>query len=177
MEKIAYIGLSSNLGCTSDNLDRAINLLNAQPTVKVVAASKRYLTTPVGVQENMPDFLNQVLKLSYTGLGAKELLFDILFKIEQQLGRVRAKNKELYGPQARTMDLDLLLYNNEKWDLPELTIPHPKMFERAFVLVPLLEIWDDTLALPGYEQCGSKYLKQNLNKISFKLLNNRIEQD
>ncbi len=176
MKNIAYIGLSSNLGCTFSNLDKAINLLKAEPTITVLSMSKRYYTNPVGVWEDMPDFLNQVLKLSYSGPGPKELLFDILFKIEDQLGRARI-DKTLYGPQPRTLDLDLLLYNNEKWDLPELTIPHVRMFERAFVLVPLLEICDDSVELPGQEQCASKYLKQCLNKINFKLFNNRIEQD
>ena len=176
MENIAYIGLSSNMGCTVSNLDNAIKLLEAEPSLKIIASSKRYFTNPVGVLEDMPDFLNQVLMLSHSGPGPRELLFDILFKIEDKLGRVR-KDKKLHGPQARTLDLDLLLYNSEKWDLPELTIPHTRMLERAFVLVPLLEIWDDALKLPGYEHCGSEYLKQCLNKISFKLLNNRIEQN
>ena len=200
MKKIAYIGLSSNIGCCFEILDKAINLLLAEPKVNLLAASRRYFTNPLGVLEPMPDFLNQVIKISYSGAGARELLFEILFKIENQLGRTRAGNKALTGPLARTLDLDLLLFgkrngatgakgstgaggengtNWENWNLPELTLPHARMLERAFVLVPLLEIWNDSEVFPVFTPCsevpeneqkGRIYLKQCLNKLSYQVL-------
>lgn len=192
MKKIAYIGLSSNLGSCFEILDKALNLLLAEPKIALLAKSRRYLTNPLEVREAMPDFLNQVIKISYSGAGARELLFDILFKIENQLGRTRAGNKAITGPLARTLDLDLLLFGNkneenkkngnwENWNLPELTLPHPRMLERAFVLVPLLEIWDDNEIFPHVpntpgntwqnKQKGKEHLKQCLNKLNYQVLN------
>lgn len=173
MTNKAYIGLSSNLGDLGANLDKAIHYLKAEEGIELLAVSKRYKTNPVGVLVEMPFFLNQVVKVSYTGT-ARQLLFDVLFKIENFLGRKRAEDKTL-GPQARTMDLDLLLFGEEKWELMELTIPHPRMFERAFVLAPLLDVWDDECALPELK-INRTFLAQCLESLNCTIDNQCIQQ-
>jgi 2-amino-4-hydroxy-6-hydroxymethyldihydropteridine diphosphokinase len=107
----------------------------------VVAVSSFRETEPVGYLEQ-PDFLNAAVELETT-LGPRELL-DALLAVERSLGRTRGG--ERYGP--RTIDLDLLLYGDEQVDEPGLTVPHPRLHERGFVLEPLAEL-DPALVVPG----------------------------
>ena len=108
--------------------------------MEIIRVSSLYETAPVGVTDQ-PDFLNAVAAVQ-TGLGPLETL-DALLHIENQMGRVRT---ERWGP--RVIDLDLLLYGGERVSSPGLTVPHPRLRERAFVLVPLAEIAPE-LRLPG----------------------------
>jgi 2-amino-4-hydroxy-6-hydroxymethyldihydropteridine diphosphokinase len=130
----AAIGLGSNLGDSKAILTRAIDQLKAHPQIKLISGSRWYLTTPIGPPQ--PDYLNGCITIE-TSLSPADLL-NTLHAIEADFGRVR---QEVWG--ARTLDLDLLLYDGQIIDLPELQIPHPRMLERAFVLVPLAEIAAD----------------------------------
>ena len=128
----AYVGIGSNLGDRLENLRSAVRGLSGTPDVRVVRTSSVYETAPVGGPEQ-GDFLNAVVEIS-TELEPRALL-EALQRIENELGRVRAERN---GP--RTIDLDLLLYGDEEIDEPDLTVPHPRMLERAFVVVPLTEL-------------------------------------
>lgn len=153
--QIAYIALGSNLGPSDEILDQALQFIK-DSGVNILAASRRYKTkpldiglgTPCNTKATMPDFLNQVVRVSCRST-CQDLLFEILLKIEERLGRQRPEGQHPEGPlagtfSARTLDLDLLLFGSESHATPSLTIPHPRMFKRAFVLVPLLEVWDET---------------------------------
>lgn len=133
--KEAYIGLGSNLGDRESYLRRAIRALDEHPSVEVARCSSLYETAPVGYPDQ-GDFLNMVAAVR-TELPPIAL-YRYMAQIEARLGRVRDIR---WGP--RTIDLDLLLYEDAKLDTPELVIPHPRMWERAFVLVPLLEVIGD----------------------------------
>lgn len=129
---IAYVGLGSNIGDKSKNIQTALELLDQSDTIEVVKTSSFYETEPVGY-ENQDWFVNAVAELE-TNLSPQELL-NTLLRIEQDMGR---KRDIRWGP--RVIDLDLLLYDQLCLDTPDLVIPHPRMHERAFVLVPLAEI-------------------------------------
>lgn len=140
MPETAYIGLGSNMGNKEENINKALELLGVSPGIKVKKVSSLYRTAPVG--NNSQDwFLNNVAEVE-TGLSPQELL-SILFKIEDKLGRVRTVR---WGP--RIIDLDLLIFGNEEIQEPGLTVPHPRMFERAFVMAPLAEIAPE-IRIPG----------------------------
>jgi 2-amino-4-hydroxy-6-hydroxymethyldihydropteridine diphosphokinase len=128
---VAYIGLGSNLGDREANLRAALGRLAELGEVR---ASSFRETDPVGVPDQ-PMFLNAAAELS-TGLPARELL-DALLAIERDLGRDRSSERR-WGP--RTLDLDLLLYGDEVIEEPGLTVPHPRLAERQFVLEPLHEV-------------------------------------
>ena len=125
-----YLGLGSNLGESRQNLSRAVELLS--PRVNVERISSLYETEPVGYLDQ-PRFLNAVLR-GTTFLSPEELLSKAK-EIEMTLGRVPS-----FQNAPRPVDIDILLYGKLVIDTPELTIPHPRMEERAFVLVPLAEI-------------------------------------
>lgn len=135
----AYLGLGSNLGDRLGTLQRAVDLLGAEAGIRVVASSRVWETEPVGPPQ--PRYLNAVLRVE-TGLEPLELLAACR-RVEAALGRVRL---ERWGP--RTIDVDVLVYDERRVDEPELQVPHPRMSERAFVLAPLLELAPD-LELPG----------------------------
>lgn len=128
----AYIGLGSNQGEAADNLRKALKLLDRTDGIKVITVSSLYLAEPVGY-EDQPWFHNCVVGID-TELPPSELL-EALQHIENSLGRVRTIR---WGP--RTVDLDILLYDRLQLDTEQLIIPHPRMTERAFVMVPLTEI-------------------------------------
>jgi 2-amino-4-hydroxy-6-hydroxymethyldihydropteridine diphosphokinase len=128
------IGLGSNLGDSLAILTGAIDRLQMHPQIELIAISSWYITAPIGPPQ--PDYLNGCVTLQ-TSLAPLDLL-NTLHAIEAEFGRIR---QELWG--ARTLDLDLLLSDNLIIDLPTLQIPHPRMCERAFVLVPLAEIAAD----------------------------------
>jgi 2-amino-4-hydroxy-6-hydroxymethyldihydropteridine diphosphokinase len=136
----AFVGLGANLGDPEAQVRRAIAALGDLPGTRLVAASSLYRSAPVGVGEQ-PDFINAVAKIETT-LGARALL-DELLTAEARFGRERP------SPGApRTLDLDLLLYGERVIEEPGLVVPHPRMHERAFVLLPLAEIAPD-VAIPG----------------------------
>ncbi len=127
----AYVGLGANLGDPRAALGQALVELGRLPRTRVVCVSSLYRSAPVDASG--PDFLNAVAELQ-TALGPYELLTE-LQRIERAAGRERP-----YRNAPRTLDLDLLLYDRLEQDDPVLTLPHPRMRERAFVLLPLAEI-------------------------------------
>ncbi|KUR60594.1 2-amino-4-hydroxy-6-hydroxymethyldihydropteridine diphosphokinase [Bacillus safensis] len=132
MNNTAYIALGSNIGKKETYLKEAVRKLHEHPEVQVELISSIYETTPVGY-ENQDDFLNMAVKIT-TSLRPEELL-SLTQTIEQELGRTREVR---WGP--RTADLDILLYNRENIETEQLVVPHPRMYERLFVLVPMSEI-------------------------------------
>jgi len=127
-----YVAIGSNLGDRRANIDTAIDLLKRNDAVRVVKVSSIYETEPVGGPPQ-GKFLNGVMELE-TDVSPRELLAE-LNGIEDRLGR---KRREMFGP--REIDLDIILYGEETIDEPGLTIPHPRMREREFVMRGLTEI-------------------------------------
>lgn len=129
--ELAAIALGSNLGDSLTTLETALKRLNDIPEIQVKSCSSWYETAPVGPPQ--PNYINgcAILEVQLT----PQILLETLLKVEQQFGRVR---REQWGP--RTLDLDLLLFGNFILKTPDLELPHPRMKERAFVLVPLAEV-------------------------------------
>jgi 2-amino-4-hydroxy-6-hydroxymethyldihydropteridine diphosphokinase len=138
----AYVALGANLGDREATLRAALAELDSADGVDVVAISSFADTDPVGYLDQ-PRFLNGAAALE-TSLGPRALL-DLLQAVERRFGRVRA-DVPAQGP--RTLDLDLVLYENAEIEEPGLTIPHPRLHERRFVLEPLAEL-DPSLEVPG----------------------------
>lgn len=137
----AYVGLGSNLFAPRDQVERALLALHRIAQSRVVARSQLYATSPWGGIAQ-PDFVNAVARLN-TELEPGALMHSLL-AIEHDFGRRRDAVR--FGP--RVLDLDLLLYADQRIDEPDLQVPHPRLHERAFVLVPLAEIAPD-LVVPG----------------------------
>lgn len=137
----AYVALGSNLGDPQATVQAALQALKALPGSALVAVSSLYRTAPVGLK-NQPDFINAVAALD-TQLSAEDLL-GALFAIEERFGRKRE-----FHHAPRTLDLDLLLHGSETRSTARLTLPHPRMHERAFVLLPLVEIAPEA-TIPGH---------------------------
>lgn len=137
-----FLGLGSNCGECSRLLRDALVLLEERGVV-TVARSSVYETEAVLAQgqENQQNFLNAVVEVE-TALSPSELMKTCL-EVELLLGRVRSKDDARWS--ARTIDIDVLLYGNEVIHIPELVVPHPRMHERNFVLVPLVEISGDVI--------------------------------
>jgi 2-amino-4-hydroxy-6-hydroxymethyldihydropteridine diphosphokinase len=135
----AYLGLGSNLGDRLENLGRALDLLEERG-IRIVRSSRVYETDPVGGPEQ-PDYLNAVAEVDAPG-SARDLL-DASLSVETEMGRVRG---ERWGP--RVIDLDVLTFGDQAIEEPDLQVPHPRMHERGFVLIPLLEL-DADPPLPG----------------------------
>jgi 2-amino-4-hydroxy-6-hydroxymethyldihydropteridine diphosphokinase len=133
---LAYVGLGSNLAHPRRRIARALQSLARLPGTTVVRVSRNYRSAPIGTPGEQPDYVNAVAALS-TSLSPRALLTQLLV-IERRQGRRRT----LGAPRnaARTLDLDLLLYGGRRLHGATLTIPHPRMHERAFVLRPLLDI-------------------------------------
>ena len=136
----AYLSIGSNMGDREDNLRRAIEILQDNDNIEVTKCANIYETEPVGY-DDQPYFLNTCLELKTT-LDPYALL-KVCQKIENDLHRVRIIRN---GP--RTIDLDILLYDDLISYDPILTLPHPRMYERAFVLCPLKDITDYTGKIP-----------------------------
>lgn len=134
MSNNTAIALGSNIGDSHAILSGAIDALAQTQGIQVLSKSSWYRTKAVGPPQ--PDYLNGCVLLQVEMIP--ELLLEILLKIENNFGRTR---RERWG--ARTLDLDILLYSNRIIETPKLQIPHPRMRERAFVLVPLVEIAPD----------------------------------
>lgn len=138
----AYVALGGNEGDVETTLTEALWAVDALPQTTIRQQSAFY-RTPAWGRTDQPDFLNAVVELQ-TRMTAQVLLQSLL-EIETRFGRVR-REEDRWGPRA--VDLDLLLYGDEQIDEPGLTLPHPRMHERAFVLVPLAEI-APRLVVPG----------------------------
>jgi 2-amino-4-hydroxy-6-hydroxymethyldihydropteridine diphosphokinase len=137
---LAYVGLGANLGEPRRQLTEAIIAMSGLPETRLARHSSFYRTAPVGFEEQ-PEFLNAVAALD-TRLAPGVLL-------EGLQGIERRHHRERSFPNApRTLDLDLLLFGDERIARPGLTVPHPRMHERAFVLQPLLEL-DPGISIPG----------------------------
>ena len=137
---LAYIALGANLDDPLGQLRAALDAVAALPDSRMLRTSSFYRTAPVGAP-GQPDYLNAVAALETT--FAPEALLAALLAIEHDFGRQRA-----YRNAPRTLDLDLLLYDDLVIDRPQLQIPHPRLHLRAFVLYPLADLAPD-LALPG----------------------------
>jgi 2-amino-4-hydroxy-6-hydroxymethyldihydropteridine diphosphokinase len=131
MKNQCAIALGSNLGDSLSILNNGVRKLGETDKIELISCSNWYKTKPIGPPQ--PDYLNGCVTIK-TELTPQELL-NILLNIEQQFGRIR---KEKWGP--RTLDLDLILYEDLILNTPNLQIPHPRMREREFVLIPLAEI-------------------------------------
>jgi 2-amino-4-hydroxy-6-hydroxymethyldihydropteridine diphosphokinase len=135
----AFIGLGGNLGDAQATLESAVRLLAKLPHTVLRRRSSCYRSAPV--QASGPDFVNAVVEVE-TALSPHELMAR-LQAIERTHGRERS-----YRNAPRTLDLDLLLYGDRCVETPALTVPHPRLHERAFVLAPLAELWPDGI-VPG----------------------------
>lgn len=138
----AYVAIGSNLDDPIAKVRAGIAALRALPQTRLDQCSSLYRTAPVG-PVTQPDFINAVCRI-ITSLSPEALL-QHFFAIEASHGRVRQSQK--WGP--RTLDLDLLMYDDRVLVTPNLTVPHPRLHERAFVLYPLLEL-DPELIVPGH---------------------------
>lgn len=141
MEHLCYIGIGSNLGDSVANVKSALEQLRIHTQLTLKAQSGLYSSKPHGPQ-NQPDYVNAVAAIT-TELPAMDLLHALFF-IENNHGRERLPNQH-WGP--RTLDLDLLLYGEQIIDEPDLTVPHPYLCERSFVVYPLSEL-NPELILP-----------------------------
>lgn len=139
---VAYIGLGSNLGDSVATLSAAASALAAMPETELLNSASLYKSAPVGT-DKQPDYINSVCGLKTT-LAPEELLLRLL-DIERSFGRQRSGRLG----ESRTLDLDLLLYGNQSMGTDQLTLPHPRLHERAFVLYPLSEVAPD-LVIPGH---------------------------
>ena len=139
----ACIGLGANLGDAADTLRKAVEALDHREGITVREVS-RFYRTPAWGREDQPDFINAVALLE-TSLTPRALL-ERLLAVETEFGRHRPDG-ERWGP--RTLDLDLLLYGDAVIDEPGLRVPHPHLHERAFALVPLLDVLPEA-RIPGY---------------------------
>lgn len=147
---ICYLGLGSNLGEREQNLRKAVDLLNMRDEISVRKVSSIYATAPVGYTEQ-PDFLNIVIQVAAT-LSPTDLL-EVCMSVERRLKRIRRLR---WGP--RTVDVDILLYDDADIKTPRLSIPHPRMTQRLFVLMPLAEL-EPELSVHG------KTIKDHIAKI------------
>lgn len=135
------LGLGSNIGNREENIKAALAALDAHPAIEVVTVSSLYETAPVGFTEQ-PEFLNAVARIN-TSLQPVELL-EACLTVEKQLGRVREVR---WGP--RTIDIDVLLFDELELSTEQLSLPHPRLHERCFVLVPLAEIAPNLVVYSG----------------------------
>lgn len=159
---IAYLALGSNLGDPVKQLLKARAAINAIRGVAIVRTSSLYQSAVWGSDQPQPDYLNAVIAIQST-LSAHDLLHQTS-RIEATQGRVRDGTRN----GARTLDIDLLLYGNSAVTTPDLTLPHPRMHERDFVLMPLIEIAPD-VAIPEHGNacdCLRQVAPTNIRKLS-----------
>jgi len=162
----AYISLGSNIGEAVVHLRSALDCLRSLDAVDGIAASPVYMTEPQG-DPDQPWFANQVARLLCAPSVTPETLLQELLAIERRLGRVRDPERS-WGP--RIIDLDLLLFDQEVRNTETLVLPHPRMAERAFVLVPL-SILDPNVCFPD-----GRTVRDILESLSYKVEGFRILQ-
>lgn len=150
MAEIAYLLLGSNLGDRESNLTKARELISAIEGCELVAYSSIYLSDAVEMAEGSPSFMNQVVKIEYAYTPLE--LLHACEKVEQQLGRTD-KGKML----PRLLDCDMLLFGDQTISTERLTVPHAKLLQRPFAMIPLLEI-DPALVHPVTKKPISNYL-------------------
>lgn len=141
MARRCFIALGANLGNPVATVNAAIFALRSLPDTEFIAASSLYRTAPVGLK-HQPDFINAVVELA--AVSSAPALLESLFALEERFGRRRSVRNA-----PRTLDLDLLLYGDLVSADPRLTLPHPRLHQRAFVLAPLAEIAPE-LVVPGH---------------------------
>jgi 2-amino-4-hydroxy-6-hydroxymethyldihydropteridine diphosphokinase len=151
MTGVAYIGIGSNVGDAFDNCLQGVMAIISDERVTFVALSSLYRTSPVSPVAQS-DFLNGALKIVWRGTPRELLSF--MHEVEDGLGRERAVR---FGP--RTLDLDILFFDDIVLDTPGLTIPHPRLHQRKFTLVPCLEI-DPNLIHPRFRRSLAEYLRE-----------------
>lgn len=151
---LAILGLGANLGDPAATLRSAMETLRAHPGTTDWRLSPFYRTAPIGADVDQPDYINAVA-VCLTSMSA-ETLMHWLLDIERQFGRDRSHDITRNAP--RTLDLDLLAYDALTWQTPQLTLPHPRLHERAFVLRPLLDLMPEA-TLPGLGRLDA-YLPQ-----------------
>jgi 2-amino-4-hydroxy-6-hydroxymethyldihydropteridine diphosphokinase len=156
----AFVALGSNLQDPFLQVKNAFIALEKLPKTKLIKASSLYITAPIGYS-NQSDFINAVAELN-TQL-APEILLDELHGIENEAGRKRP-----FPNAPRVLDCDLLLYDNITIHSAKLTLPHPRMFERAFVLLPLAEIAPDLLLPDGSNvvKLAQQFINQGIQKLA-----------
>ncbi|MFS0577321.1 2-amino-4-hydroxy-6-hydroxymethyldihydropteridine diphosphokinase [Sporosarcina sp. 179-K 3D1 HS] len=152
---VSFLSIGSNMGDRLRHLQQSVYTLHSQEGIEVVAVSSIYETAPIGFI-GQADFLNMAVKIQ-TSLDPHTLL-NVCQQIESDLGRKRLIR---WGP--RTIDLDILLYNNENIESENLIIPHPRMLERAFVLVPLFEIAPELASSEEVVQAGGVELWKKID--------------
>lgn len=150
MAQRCFIALGANLGNPVATVNAAILALRSLPRTEFIAASSLYRTAPVGLK-HQPDFINAVVELAAVSSAAD--LLESLFALEERFGRLRSVRNA-----PRTLDLDLLLYGDVVSADPRLTLPHPRLHQRAFVLAPLAEI-APRLMIPGRGSLGDLLLR------------------
>jgi len=155
----AFIALGSNLQDPQAQVERALQTIANTPNIKLIKASSLFKTAPIGY-DNQPDFINAVAKIE-TDLSPLELLHSLL-EIETQHGRERP-----FPNAPRVLDLDVLLYANVEINTAELTLPHPRMYTRGFVMLPLAEIAPKiNIGNHGYaDELASKCDNQGVSKL------------
>lgn len=146
-----YIGLGANLGEAQTTVRAAMAQIAALPQTRLVAQSSLYLSAPMDATG--PDYVNAVMAVD-TQLNAPDMLLN-LEQIETRAGRERP-----YQNAPRTLDLDLLLYGSASIHSPRLVVPHPRMFDRAFVLLPLAEIAPDKVSAAQLDEVGGQSIKR-----------------
>jgi 2-amino-4-hydroxy-6-hydroxymethyldihydropteridine diphosphokinase len=143
--EFVYIGLGSNLAHPRGQLARALRRIARLPATTLVAVSPNYLTAPLGTPDPQPEYVNAVAQLR-TSLAPRALLARLLALERRQH---RRRGADVPRNAARTLDLDLLLYGRRRLRTPALTLPHPRMHERAFVLRPLTDV-SPAAVIPGH---------------------------
>ena len=162
MTHAALIAIGSNLGTPKKNCIEAIDIISSSPGIKIISKSSFYQTAPVGnTEQNW--FINSVIKIS-TQLNP-DILLAVLLEIESKMGRIR---KEKWGP--RIIDLDLLFYDNLIIKQKDLTLPHPEIQKRNFVLQPLNEI-EENFIHPSLNKSINTLLKESKDNSVVKKLN------
>ncbi|MDI1310032.1 MAG: 2-amino-4-hydroxy-6-hydroxymethyldihydropteridine diphosphokinase [Methylotenera sp.] len=159
--KQAFVALGSNLANPTSQVESAFSALEKLPNTRVLKKSSLYKTAPIGYEaeqlEQIPDFINAVAELE-TELTPIELL-DALLEIENQAGRERP-----FPNAPRVLDCDLLLYENVSMESTKLTLPHPRMHQRGFVLLPLFEIAAQ-LSIPNHGKIATLIHEQQFTGI------------
>ena len=161
---VAYLALGSNLGDPIDQLVRARAAISAIPNLTVIAASSLYESPAWGSNEPQPDYINAVVEIQTT-LSA-HALWSATTEIEIARGRIRCVQGARNA--ARTLDIDLLLFSDLQIQTPDLTLPHPRMFERDFVLLPLVELAPHVI-ISSYgtaSQCLQRIVPTKARKLS-----------